>query len=677
MIRPAAFLLAVNLALAQAPLPNAYQTQQPETVIRINVNVVQMDAVVTDAKGNHITDLSADDFQILQDGKPQRITNFSYIDTAPTAAAASSTPAPAAVKKGTPPPPPVVLKPSQVRRTVAVVIDDLALSFDSVARIRSSLKKFVNTEVQPGDMVAILRTSAGMGAFQQFTTDKRILNAAIDRIKFNGLGRVGVSSFAPLGSGENSALERERNSIIASGSLGAIRYVVDGLRDLPGRKSLMLFTENLQLFHRNDPDPRVMDNLNRLLDAADRSSVVIYSIDPRGLQYYGLTAADNTRGMNSRQIANLPMRRSAEVFRSQDGMVRLASQTGGLFLHDNNDIFSEIRQVMEDSQGYYLLAYHPDASTFDPRTGQARFHKLEVKVKREGLKVRYRSGFLGNSDRYERQVAQTPAALLAHALNSPFSSGQIHVQLTGLFSYDPKRGPYLSTLLHIDARDLKFEDVADGHHKATIDLLAVTFDENGIANDTTSQTHTIDMPDETYRTALKNGLLYDVPHPVKKPGPYQMRVAICDPSTDQVGSATQFVEVPDVNKGKLTVSSLIMREDQKGSADNPDGSPAVRHFRPGHELIYAFQILNAQSDAGKQPEVEIQTRMFRDGQQIYQGKPMALDLHDQADPKHLLGGGAMQLGPTMKPGDYVLQVIVTDKGSRQTAAQSMDFQVVG
>ena len=237
MIRPAAFLLAVNLALAQAPLPNAYQTQQPETVIRINVNVVQMDAVVTDAKGNHITNLSADDFQILQDGKPQRITNFSYIDTAPSAAAASPAPAPAAVKKGTPPPPPVVLKPSQVRRTVAVVIDDLALSFDSVARIRSSLKKFVNTEVQPGDMVAILRTSAGMGAFQQFTTDKRILNAAIDRIKFNGLGRVGVSSFAPLGSGENSALERERNSIIASGSLGAIRYVVDGLRDLPAARA--------------------------------------------------------------------------------------------------------------------------------------------------------------------------------------------------------------------------------------------------------------------------------------------------------------------------------------------------------------------------------------------------------------------------------------------------------
>jgi len=694
MTRSVAFSLAVATALAQNPVPGQFQSQQPETVIRINVNLVQMDAVVTDAKGKHVNDLTADDFEILQDGKPQQITNFSYIDTTPGVPAAAPAPHPVS-KKGArvPPPPPTMLKPSQVRRTVAVVVDDLALSADSVARIRGALKKFVDTEVEPGDMVAIVRTSAGMGALQQFTTDKRILYAAIDHIKYNGLGRVGLSSFAPLGSGGNNAAEQERNSIMTSGSLAAIRYVIDGLRDLPGRKSMMLFSENIQLFHHNDIDPRVMDSLDRLLDAAGRSSVVIYSIDPRGVQTTNLTAADDTRGMSARKLARVPMQRSAQIFRSQDGLVRLADQTGGLFLYNNNDIGGEIRKVMDDSEGYYLLAYHPDARTFDPRTGQAKFHKLEVRVKREGLKVRYRSGFFGNSDRFQTQVAQTPQALIAHALNSPFSSGQIHMRLTGLFSYDPKTGPYLSTMLHIDARDLSFQSEPDGHHKTVLDLVAVTFDENGNAEDRTSESHTIDLADAAYQRALTNGILYNVHHPVKKPGPYQMRVAVCDPNADTVGSASQFVEVPDVSKGRLTLSSLLIREDDEtnpnsaaGAAagktgapaqtdQNPNGSPAMRIFRPGHEIIYAYQVLNAEV-SGK-PDLQVQTRIFRDGDQIYEGKPMPLTLSAKSDPKNLLGGGAMRLGPNMKPGDYVLQVIVTDKanGRNQSAAQSMDFEV--
>jgi hypothetical protein len=400
--------------------------------------------------------------------------------------------------------------------------------------------------------------------------------------------------------------------------------------------------------------------------------------------------------MNPRQISRVPMQRSAQIFRSQDGLVRLADQTGGLFFANNNDIGGEIRKAMQDSEGYYLIAYHPDASTFDPRTGRAKFHKVEVKVKRAGLKVRYRSGFLGNSDRYEKQVATTPQALIAHAMNSPFASGQIHVRLTGLFSYDPKTGPYLSTLLYIDANDLKFEDEPDGWHKATFDLVARTFDANGNSDDATDKAYTVRLKDDAYRNALKVGIVYSVPHRVKKPGPYQMRVAICDPNSDEVGSATQFVEVPDVSKGKLTLSSLMIREhdETKPAAaappagattppaaatpvdENPNGTPAVRIFRAGHEIIYAYQILNA-ADSGGKPDLESQTRVFRDGEQIYEGKPLPLSVQDQKDPKYLLGAGAMRLGPAMKPGDYVLQVIVTDKtgGRNQSTSQSIDFQV--
>jgi len=241
-----------TLSLAQA----AQASQQPpagETTIRTNVNLVQVDAIVTDANDRQVTDLKAGDFEILQDGKPQAITNFSYISIKP----GGTRDVPAVVPKGTlvpTPRPPVALKPNQVRRTVALVVDDLGLSFASIAQLRSALKKFVDERIEPGDLVAILRTGAGMGALQQFTADKRILYAAIDCVRYNAFGRVGVSSFAPfraVGTDvDTPRADEERQTDFSVGTIGALRYVVDGLRELPGRKSVII---------GYDPDASALD----------------------------------------------------------------------------------------------------------------------------------------------------------------------------------------------------------------------------------------------------------------------------------------------------------------------------------------------------------------------------------------------------------------------------------
>lgn len=190
------FLVVLVLSCGVTMRSSPRQTPPQDGVIRINVNLVQVDAVVTDGKGKPVTDLSADDFEIRQDGKPQAITNFAYVNvrdrsikSAPAATVIPaknvrpSTPAP-------PPPPPAVLRPEQIRRTVAIVIDDLALSFDSTVHVREALKEWVDKEMQPGDLVAIIRTSAGMGSLQQFSADKRLLSAAIDLVQYH-LGRVG------------------------------------------------------------------------------------------------------------------------------------------------------------------------------------------------------------------------------------------------------------------------------------------------------------------------------------------------------------------------------------------------------------------------------------------------------------------------------------------------------
>ncbi|SPE41505.1 conserved exported hypothetical protein [Candidatus Sulfopaludibacter sp. SbA3] len=621
MIRSIVLILSLAIVFAQTP---------PETVIRINVNLVQLDATVTDSQGRPVSDLKAEDFQILQDNKPQVITNFSYINLRPASSDSARTRVAATKgsKVGTPPPPPAKLSMDKVVRTIALVVDDLGLSFESTVYVRNALKKFVDQEMQPGDLVAILRTGAGIGALQSFTADKRQLYAAIDRVKYNAIGRVGVSSFEPLGSigGGDGGAMAERASIMTAGTMAAINYVVGGLREVPGRKSVVLFSENLKLFNADGMDQRVMDEVRRLTDAANRASVVIYSIDPRGLQTYSLTAADDTRGMTARQIARVPMQRAAEVFNSQDGMVLLASQTGGLFLHDNNDISGQLHKVMQDAAGYYLIGYHPDASTFNAKTGQPKYHSIKVKLKRAGLTVRSRNGFIGNSDAAVMHVAGTPQEQIRHALTSPFNSGTIPVRLTSLFSYSPKMGSYLNTLLYIDAKGLKFEDEPDDWHKAVLDLVAVTFGDNGQAVDSTGQTYTLRMKGDAYQRALRDGFLYTMHHVVKKPGAYQMRVALRDDGSAQLGSASQFVEIPDVHNGHLTLSSLVIKEDDTSltakpqedpaaegaeghSTENPEGSPAVRIFRRGKGLVYVCQVLNAETGPDKQANLELHTRL--------------------------------------------------------------------
>src|SRR5204862_2896358 len=133
----------------------------------------------------------------FEDGRRQDVTHFSYVVTNASSAAPPAQPTVAADKNAGPVPP-VSLRADQVRRTIALVVDDLGLSFESTYSVRRALKKFVDEQMQAGDLVAIIRTSGGIGALQQFTSDKRQLYAAIERVKWYAGGRAGISAFAPI-----------------------------------------------------------------------------------------------------------------------------------------------------------------------------------------------------------------------------------------------------------------------------------------------------------------------------------------------------------------------------------------------------------------------------------------------------------------------------------------------
>jgi VWFA-related protein len=709
------------------PPPSPQEIQKPETedVVRITTNLVQVDAVVTDKNGKVVTDLKPEEIKILEDGREQKITNFLY-NVTETPAAPARTEKPATVDKNAPPTPPTRLKPEEIRRTIAIVVDDLGLSFESTHFVRGALKRFVDEQMQAGDLVAIIRTGGGMGALQQFTMDKRQLYAAIERVKWNSSGRGGIGAFAPLQpptpgdhgadvDKQNEELNQFREDMFSVGTLGAISYVVKGLRELPGRKSILLVSDGFRIYNQEDASRNylALEKLRRLVDEAGRASVVIYTMNATGLQTMGLTAADNPGSGNIEQM--LSSRRNA-AFETQEGLDYLAQQTGGIAIKNNNDLSSGIRRVLEDQKGYYLIGYRPDNSTFDPRTGRRTFHKLTLKVTRPGkFNVRMRNGFYGVSDADRRvPVQRTLAQQLVGALTSPFGATGVHLQLTSLFSYDPKAGAIMRSMLHIDARDLTFTTEANGMHKCTFDVLAMTFGDNGVPVDQLGRTYTMQLPEVLHKRAQHDGLVYYVTVPLKKAGAYQLRISLRDSSTERVGSASQFVEVPDLKKNRLALSGIVLRGDNPGerttsaagakssaapggnepaaaadspeqgqeAADrqNPEASPAVRHFTRGMSMDYLFVIYNGHFDkATNKTQMTSQVRLFRDGQPVFSGRENPLEFSGAVDQRRLVSGGTIKLGTDLARGEYVLQVIIKDMladEKHRTVTQWMDFEIV-
>ena len=684
-----------------------------DDVVRISVTLVQIDAVVLDRQGKQVTDLKAEDFELTEDGRAQQITNCAYVAAQPVSAGGAKPP-----DKTAPPTTVAGLTPEQIHRTIALVVDDLGLSFESTTSVRQALKKFVDEQMQPGDLVAIVRTGRGMGALQQFTSDKRLLNAAIERVRWNPNGRGGIGAFAPIETDPVAAdraaqglpvpptiedAARLREDLFAVGTLGTLSFVVRGLRDLPGRKSVVLFSDGLRLLNRGGGAQRVLSALQRLTDQANRASVVLYTIDARGVQQTNFSAvdslADSQQSVSPDRLESQLSDRREQLVDSQDGLNYIAQQTGGFFVSNRNDLGAGLARVLQDQSGFYLLGYVPNETVFKSQEGRQKFHKLSVRVKRPGLNVRSRTGFYGIADEEARPALRTHAEQMLDALLSPFSAAAVHLRLTSLFGDDPKAGSFLRSLLHIDGHDISFVEQPDGWRKGVVDVVLVTFGESGTVIDQINRTYTVRVKEDAYQELQRGGLVYTLNLPIKKPGAYQLRAAVRDATTERAGSAGEFVEVPDLAKGRLSISGIVLqgRDPNVASsvaaeqpstsahvpietdAGDPQANPAVRRFKPGMEFEYSFLIFNAQlGKATRSPQLETQMLLFRDGQKVVKGEVTSFDPGLQEDLKRITANGRLQLAKAVKPGEYVLQIIVTDRlvdAKHRTATQWIDFEI--
>jgi VWFA-related protein len=673
---------AQTQAQAQAQQPAA--APSPDSLpegprLRIGVTAVEIDAVITDRGGRPITDLRPDEVEILQDGRKQQVMSALYIPLDPPVPRESAVAGAASTA-----PPERLPRPADVRHTMAIVIDDLNLSFISTASLQQALRTFIDRSVQPGDLIAIIRTGRGVGRFTPFTSDKRVLHAAVSRIRYNLMAGAieddgGMRETTDtLNRAFFTTPEAFQSDIFTAGALGAVSFVIRGMRDMPGRKSVLLVNDGFALTgyqktasaRRDEPvrswfleaRPHTVEAMQRLVDEANRSFVVIYTVDARGLVSTAPDASE--RDLPSADEAN---DRNQLLLASYEGPQMLASLSGGLFFRSNNSLSTAFARAMDDQRGYYLIGYQPDARTFEKADRRAKFNRVKIRVTRPGARIRSRSGFFGITD---EELKPTPPAAhgdrLLASLATPFGRTDVGVRATSLFWRHPDKGPVVRALVYVDTRTLTFRPAADAGADAAvrmtnapIELVAALVDERGTIVSSKILTFTLNAADPPSGAMLDEGIVYAVDLPVLDPGPYQLRAGVRDVNADRMGSANEFVIVPRTEGRQFAVSGVMLQGNEASA------SPAVRRFTPGTELNYQFQVYNAQRDetTGK-PVLKSRYRLFREGRLVKEGSldPQSAELPaaPRSNVKGVVAVGELTLAASLSPGEYDMELAVSD-----------------
>jgi len=596
------------LFLSQAPANPSF---------RVSVDLVQVDAVVTDSKGNHIRNLEAADFQLFEDGKPQKITAFSYIsgdqDKAP-------------VPSGT------NLRKEDISRSIVLMFDDSGThaEYDQLP-VFTAAKKFVTSQLGPHDLAAVTASRGGMGFYQQFTNDKQQLLAAIDRLTERpgfGIWTVDIPEVRNPDTGQMGPAFVLRPGERGLGyydphnppnPIGHLMWAIQGLQNIPGRKAVILFT------HSFAAPPA-------LIDMANRAGVVIHVIDPHGFD--GVVSS------------TAPYR-------------ELAKQTGGRFLISSpgDNLVQDLVKVLEDIRDYYLLGYRPE--------GRPDRHTIKVKVSRPGLEVRARNGYLGAPKNETASSPKTAAAQLLDAVSSPFNAGKIRMRIEPGYTAsapDPKtkqRSPVLRVGLHVDGQDLTLAGSENGNKKLAYSAVVIVVTQEGKPAATDGKTFTYNLTPAQANELPAAGVSPSLDIQLPAAGRYQIRAAIRDETSGNIGSAYQYLDVPDFNQPRITLSSIDLSAGR---------SPLL--FRCG---VFGFQTSGKSSPSAR---VDVHVILYRQSDGKRFSDTGALPVPAASLAEHYLAG---QLDTaSLPPDDYMMQVMAWDRlavPKKQLSAQWTRFTV--
>jgi len=568
-VRRVAFLGALVSASTiypqQAPAP-----ESSTPIIRATTRLVLVDVVVNDKQGHYVTHLTSADFTLRDHGKPQKITIFS--DDHSGESLAENAPAP-------PPLPPRVFtnRPAFHRPEgppTILLLDGLNTAAGDQLSSHDGMMKYLRTQLKEGQKIAILVLNESLGLLQDFTTDPQLLIAALNKNSPRTSNELNGGAIATLTPAQAAVLppqalrilDQNNQSRAAESTDARVRITLEALRSIaravdgfPGRKNLIwvssAFPFSLQPDMGSYPDAQrnYADDLRRTAALLASARVAVYTVDARGLivgdDVYQRTASstanplvetvDRSNNSVEDQLANS----HDATLGSHGTMEELAKETGGLALYNHNDIMRAVALGAADGGHYYTLGYYPEVGSSD-----GKFHHIEVKISREGLTVRHRSGYFAvdakqsspaeNPQQRDRRAFEELRSALADPLPATEVTFRVHIPAPV-----PAARSQVQIQFLVDAPAISFDALENGLHHCNLDFMIAAVSPEGklIATDG----HTVDArlkPDQ-FAQANQDGLPFQMQLTLP-PGSYSLRLAVRDNRTGLIGSLTLPLVIP-------------------------------------------------------------------------------------------------------------------------------------
>ena len=588
-------LVACTAFAQQAPTPQPQPDTQPTTTLRVTSDLVLTNVVVRDRKtGQPVRGLTRDDFTILEDGKPQQITSFDAenVDQAaalrPPSVAQGASGRAALGTSLTSETGAMSHEQLSGHRLIVLFFDTTSLQPEDLERVQTAARDYVQSRMQPADVVAVVSLGNTLSVDQDFTQDKSRLLHAIASYSPGGEQGFTPGATATTNQVEDTtsftADETDYNDLNTDRELFAIATIARSLAPIREKKSLLYFSGGIS---RDGIENQA--SLRAAINASVRANMAIYSVDARGLEAVtplGDATTGSLRGTSGYNGAALQNNLDAN-FNSQEVMATLSSDTGGKSFFDNNDFSPAFEQVEQDTASYYVIGFR---STNLLRDG--RYRKLQIRTRRDDVKLEYRPGYYAPAD-FQHSHREDRERDLEAQLTSDLPATDVSLYLQPFFfrADTPNRYTVPVSLL-VPGSQIPFNH-GGNRDKATLDVIGVVKDAHGQtlgeARDTVKLA--VDANQQVTRKNIEYTTSFTLPA-----GSYHLKFVVRENETGKMGSFETGITVPDLARrapkagaGASTSSMIKLSSVVLASQQSP--SPARKTDNP---LIFTGSTANMQ-----------------------------------------------------------------------------------
>jgi VWFA-related protein len=632
-------LLAISLSVAPLRFANGQEQQRPDDVLRVRANEVRLDVVVKDKKGHAVKDLTAADFEVLEDGVAQRIESFRFVNREGTRDSNSNR---NSDRKESKPERSQPLTPP--RRTTpgvtALVFDRLSPEARSLAR-KAGIA-YAQEGMAAGDFTGVFRIDLSLIPIQPFTDNSELVKQAVERATIatgstyasgaqkardladrssvldqqidssqsaasaSGAGRDSAGASAAGQAAGQAAAEQEFIQMQASmlqqfetlerdqqgfATINSLLAVINPMRNLPGRKTIIFFSEGIAL------SSSVQTKFPAVISAANRANVSIYAIDSAGLRTESGTAEatrelnslaaqrmqqqgrGNDRGVNGPYTKSLERNEDLLRFDPRSGLGQLADETGGFLIHDTNDLANGLRRISDDMHGYYMITYIPKNEDYN-----GRFRRINVKLSHTNLEVQTRKGYYAVEAVGQLPVLDYEAPAIAAARNASANANPFSFQ-AAVLSFPATNRPGLALILaEAPMSAFNFTSVADKKtYSADFSVVALIKDQSGQVVQKVSQHYPLTGPSDQLESIRKGELLF-YRETQLPPGTYNVELIAYDELAGKTSVRKSAVEVATVDESKPRLSSVAVLK--RAERLTPEEQKQDHPFHFGELLVY-------------------------------------------------------------------------------------------